>query len=240
MASPTSWLLGSGGGRQRSTSATRGGAHAVCHRDGQSSGCCRACRDDQRPHQCRGLRGRRLAHARSVDDCGRQRRDLDRHHHAERTRAGWRRGRHASPARIRELAASVPEHHCARRRHRPPPSSIGTNRNYRRYSGLAFTVTISAAHGTTTTQCAAFSLTAQPRPGPLSSFDVQNQGQMCFGVGVRQSPDRDHARIRVSGKSLRLRAARQPGRPGRHLHVQAGMRPRLRAAGRRSTGRPVQ
>ena len=65
---------------------------------------------------------------------------------------------------------------------------VGTNANYRRYSGLAFEATISATHGTTT-RSAVLSLTAQARPGPLSSFDVQNQGQMCFGVGVRQSPE---------------------------------------------------
>jgi hypothetical protein len=64
--------------------------------------------------------------------------------------------------------------------------TIGTNRNYRRYSGLAFSVTISATHGTTT-RSAALAVTAQPRPGTLSSFDVQNRGQMCFGVGVRQA-----------------------------------------------------
>ena len=65
---------------------------------------------------------------------------------------------------------------------------VGTNANYRRYSGLAFEATISATHGPTT-RSAVLSLTAQARPGPLSSFDVQNQGQMCFGVGVRQSPE---------------------------------------------------
>jgi hypothetical protein len=65
---------------------------------------------------------------------------------------------------------------------------IGTNRNYRRYSGLAFDATISATHGTTT-RSAVLSVTAQPRPGTLSSFDAQNEGQMCFGVGVRQGPE---------------------------------------------------
>jgi VCBS repeat protein len=64
--------------------------------------------------------------------------------------------------------------------------TVGTNKNYRRYSGLAFNVTISAAHGTTT-QSATLSVTAQPQPGTLSSFDAQNEGQMCFGVGVRQT-----------------------------------------------------
>jgi hypothetical protein len=64
--------------------------------------------------------------------------------------------------------------------------TIGTNRNYRRYSGLAFSVTISAAHETTT-RSATLTVTAQPPPGPLSSFDVQNEGPMCFGVGVRQT-----------------------------------------------------
>ena len=63
--------------------------------------------------------------------------------------------------------------------------TIGTNRNYRRYSGLAFSVTISATHGATT-RSATLAVTAQPRPGTLSSFDVQNRGRMCFGVGVRR------------------------------------------------------
>ncbi len=61
---------------------------------------------------------------------------------------------------------------------------VGTNANYRRYSGLAFSVTVTASHGTTS-QSATLGVTAQPRPGTLSSFDVQNRGQMCFGVGVR-------------------------------------------------------
>ena len=61
---------------------------------------------------------------------------------------------------------------------------VGTNANYRRYSGLAFSVTVTASHGTTS-QSATLDVTAQPRPGTLSSFDVQNRGQMCFGVGVR-------------------------------------------------------
>jgi hypothetical protein len=65
---------------------------------------------------------------------------------------------------------------------------VGTNANYRRYSALAFDATISGTHGTTT-RSAVLSLTAQARPGTLSSFDVQNQGQMCLGVGVRQSTD---------------------------------------------------
>jgi hypothetical protein len=65
--------------------------------------------------------------------------------------------------------------------------TIGTNKNYRRYSGLAFNVTISAAHGATT-RSATLSLTAQPRPGTLSSFDAHNEGSMCFGIGVRQTP----------------------------------------------------
>ena len=63
--------------------------------------------------------------------------------------------------------------------------TVGTNRNYRRYSGLAFSVTISATHGATT-RSATLAVTAQPRPGTLSSFDVQNRGPMCFGVGVRR------------------------------------------------------
>ena len=65
---------------------------------------------------------------------------------------------------------------------------VGTNANYRRYSALAFEATISATHGTTT-RSAVLSVTAQPRPGTLSSFDAQNQGQMCFGVGVRQAAE---------------------------------------------------
>ena len=86
-----------------------------------------------------------------------------------------------------ELAASIPSITV------PEGAStaafiIGTNQNYRRYSGLAFNVTISAAHGTTT-QSATLQVTAQPRPGTLSSFDVQNEGQMCFGVGVRKVGD---------------------------------------------------
>jgi hypothetical protein len=64
--------------------------------------------------------------------------------------------------------------------------TIGTNKNYRRYSGLAFNVTISAAHGATT-RSATLSLTAQARPGTLSSFDAHNEGQMCFGVGARRT-----------------------------------------------------
>jgi hypothetical protein len=61
---------------------------------------------------------------------------------------------------------------------------VGTNGNYRRYSGLAFSVTLTATHGATA-QSATLGVTAQPRPGTLSSFDVQNRGQMCFGVGIR-------------------------------------------------------
>ena len=62
--------------------------------------------------------------------------------------------------------------------------TIGTNKNYRRYSGLAFNVTISATHGATT-RSATLALSAQARPGTLSNFDVHNEGLMCFGVGVR-------------------------------------------------------
>ena len=64
--------------------------------------------------------------------------------------------------------------------------TIGTNAHYRRYSGLAFNVAITATAGTSS-QSATLHVTAQPQPGPLSSFDVQNQGQMCFGVGVRRT-----------------------------------------------------
>jgi hypothetical protein len=75
--------------------------------------------------------------------------------------------------------------------------TVGTNKDYRRYSGLAFNVTISATHGTTT-RSATLSVGAQPQPGPLSSFDVQNEGQMCFGVGVRRT---------ASGHELELGSA---------------------------------
>jgi hypothetical protein len=84
-----------------------------------------------------------------------------------------------------ELAASVPSITVAAGAS-TATFTIGTNKNYRRYSGLAFNVTISATHGTTT-RSATLALTAQPRPGTLSSFDAHNQGNMCFGVGVRRT-----------------------------------------------------
>jgi hypothetical protein len=84
-----------------------------------------------------------------------------------------------------ELAASVPSVTVPAGQ-TSASVTIGTNRNYRRYSGLAFNVTISASHGTTA-RSAVLSVTAQPRPGSLSSFDAHNEGQMCFGVGVRQT-----------------------------------------------------
>jgi hypothetical protein len=64
--------------------------------------------------------------------------------------------------------------------------TIGTNANYRRYSGLGFSVSITAARGASS-QSATLSITSQPQPGPLSSFDAQNEGPMCFGVGVRRT-----------------------------------------------------
>lgn len=63
---------------------------------------------------------------------------------------------------------------------------VGTNKDYRRYSALGFNVTISATHGSTT-RTATLAVTAQPRPGTLSSFDAHNSGDMCFGVGVRRT-----------------------------------------------------
>jgi FG-GAP-like repeat len=87
----------------------------------------------------------------------------------------------------RELAASIPSLTVPEGA-TTATFTIGTNQNYRRYSGLAFNVTISATHGATT-QSAILHVTAQPRPGTLSNFDAQNEGQMCFGVGVRQVGD---------------------------------------------------
>lgn len=83
-----------------------------------------------------------------------------------------------------ELAASVPEITV------PEGASqatftVGTNRHYRRFSGLGFTVTISAAHGGVT-RSATLNVTAQPRPGPISSFSIRNEGQICMG-GVEPS-----------------------------------------------------
>jgi hypothetical protein len=87
----------------------------------------------------------------------------------------------------RELAASIPNVTVPEGA-TTATFTIGTNQNYRRYSGLAFNVTISATHGATT-QSAILHVTAQARPGTLSNFDAQNEGQMCFGVGVRQVGD---------------------------------------------------
>lgn len=64
--------------------------------------------------------------------------------------------------------------------------SVGTNTQYRAYSGLGFTVTISAAaNGTTRTTT--ISVTAQPRPADFSSgsqagSSTQWDGLMCGGI----------------------------------------------------------
>ena len=90
---------------------------------------------------------------------------------------------------------------------------VGTNRNYRRYSGLGFSVTISATHGTTS-QSATLGVTGQPRPGTLSSFDVQNRGQMCFGVGVRTVGSGYELEFGSAGNLFECVAPSSPGQDG--------------------------
>jgi len=108
----------------------------------------------------------------------------------------------------RDLAASVPSIAV------PAGAStatftIGTNKNYRRYSGLAFSVTISATHGATT-RSATLSVSAQPRPGPLSSFDAHNEGDMCFGVGVRSTPSGNELEFGSAGNLFNCVPPRDP------------------------------
>ena len=62
--------------------------------------------------------------------------------------------------------------------------TVGTNAFYRRYSGLAFSVTISATHATT--QSATLTVTAQPLPADflrgVLPFDIRQwQGLICGG-----------------------------------------------------------
>src|SRR5436190_3705112 len=59
--------------------------------------------------------------------------------------------------------------------------AVTTNKLYRRYSGLAFTVTIAAsANGSSAS--ASLSVTAQPRPADINGDSSQRQGAVCGGA----------------------------------------------------------
>src|SRR2546422_1279258 len=58
--------------------------------------------------------------------------------------------------------------------------AVATNRLYRRYSGLAFTASITAsANGSSAS--ASLSVTAQPRPADINGDSSQRQGAVCGG-----------------------------------------------------------
>ena len=64
--------------------------------------------------------------------------------------------------------------------------TVGTNANYRRYSGLAFSVTISATHAATVG--ATLNVTAQPRPADFPTAEpagsTQPLGVLCGGINI--------------------------------------------------------
>jgi hypothetical protein len=66
--------------------------------------------------------------------------------------------------------------------------SVATNPKYRRYSGLAFPVTISASAGGTTAS-AVLNITAQPRPADIDGDSTQRFGTVCGGSFPAQKGD---------------------------------------------------